>query len=258
MLVGITDNLRPKPTFDNYLKWIHRVDPSVEFVKLSYHMKNADKVGEIDGLILTGGGDVHPGLYGREDKLDLVEEVNELRDSFEFDVIGKALDRELPILGICRGLQVMNVFLGGTLIIDLASEGYRNHVARDGINHRHALNVIPHSLLDVISGRSARKVNSVHHQAVDEVGKGLMVSSKSDDGVVESLEWILKDRMPFLLLVQWHPERMADFDNPCSGFIAEQFLREVSLSKNNNNGNNKGSQVSEHQTAEKETEHNHG
>ena len=253
MLIGITDNHRPKPSFDNYLKWVRRVDPSVEFVKLSYHMKNADRVGEIDGLILTGGGDVHPGRYGREDKIDLVEEVNEMRDSFEFDVIGRALDRELPILGICRGLQVMNVFLGGTLIIDLAAEGYRSHIVREGFDHRHELQVVPHSLLDAISGRGPRKVNSVHHQAVDEVGKGLMISSKSDDGVVESLEWILKDRMPFLLLVQWHPERMSDFDNPCSGFIVEHFLREVSVSKNND-----GSRDSEHQTSEKETEHNHG
>lgn len=257
MLVGITDNYRPKPTFDNYGKWIHRVDPSVKFVKLSHHLKNAEKVGDIDGLILTGGGDVHPGLYGREDKIDLVEEVNEMRDSFEFDVIGKALDREIPILGICRGLQVMNVFLGGTLIVDLPSAGYRNHVVRDGIDHRHQLNPIPHSLLEAISGRGLRKVNSVHHQAVDDVGKGLMISSKSDDGVVESLEWILKDRMPFLLLVQWHPERMSDFDNPCSGFIAEHFLREVVLF-NNNNGNNNGSQASSKQTSEKETEHSHG
>ena len=75
-------------------------------------------------------------------------------------------------------------------------------------------------------------MNSVHHQAVDGLGKGLMVGSTSDDGVVESLEWILKDRMPFLLLVQWHPERMADFDNPCSGRIGEQFLKEVFLYSN--------------------------
>ena len=253
MLVGITDNFRPKPTFDNYLKWIHRVNPSVEFVKLSYHLKNADKVKEIDGLLLTGGGDVHPGLYGREEKIDLVEEVNEMRDSFEFDVIGKALDQELPILGICRGIQIMNVFLGGTLIVDLPTDGFRNHVERDGIGHRHALNVIPHSLLEAISGRGARKVNSIHHQAIDEVGKGLMVSSKSDDGVVESLEWILKDRMPFLLLVQWHPERMADFDNPCSGFIAEHFLRAVSIYENN-----KASQTPEQAIPAKETEQYHG
>ncbi len=233
MLLGITDNLRPKPVFDNYLKWIHRVDKSVEFVKLSYHLKNVEKINEVDGLILSGGGDVHPGLYGREDQMDLVEEVNEMRDSFEFEVIEQALERELPILGICRGMQIMNVFLGGTLIVDLPSDGYENHVERETFDNRHDLEIVPNSLLGAIAGNGGRKVNSIHHQAVDRLGKGLMVSSKSNDGVIESLEWILKDRMPFLLLVQWHPERMEDFDNPYSGFIAEYFLRETARSMKN-------------------------
>jgi len=227
MLLGITDNLRPKPVFDNYLKWIHRVDPSVEFVKLSYHLKNLDRMQEIDGLVLTGGGDVHPGLYGKDDQIEMVEEVNEHRDAFEFEVVERALDREIPVLGICRGMQIMNVFLGGTLIVDLPTAGFRNHVERDGIDHRHPLEVVPGSLLEAISGAGPKRVNSIHHQAVEKVGKGLMVSARSNDGVTEALEWVMKDRMPFLLLVQWHPERMADFDNPCSGFIAEHFLREV-------------------------------
>lgn len=227
MLIGITDNLRPKPVFDNYLKWIRRVDPSVEFVKLSYHLKNLQRMQEIDGLVLTGGGDVHPGLYGKDDQIEMVEEVNEHRDAFEFEVLERALDREIPILGICRGMQIMNVFLGGTLIVDLPAAGLRSHVERDGIDHRHPLEVVPGSLLEAISGAGPKRVNSVHHQAVENVGKGLMVSARSDDGVTEALEWVMKDRMPFLLLVQWHPERMADFDNPCSGFIAEHFLREV-------------------------------
>ena len=244
MLLGITDNLRPKPVLDNYHKWIHRVDKSVEFVKLSYHLKNAEMLNEVDGLILTGGGDVHPGLYGREDQMALVEEVNEMRDSFEFGVIEQALDREIPILGVCRGMQIMNVFLGGTLIVDLPTAGYENHVERETFESRHDLEVVPNSLLGAISGNSPRRVNSIHHQAVDQPGKGLMVSSRSDDGVVESLEWILKDRMPFLLLVQWHPERMEDFDNPCSGFIVEYFLREVVHSMN----------TKRHHRAEQETE----
>lgn len=232
MLLGITDNLRPKPVFDNYLKWLHRVDKSIDFVKLSYHLKNVEKVKELDGLILTGGGDVHPGLYGKEDQMDLVEEVNEMRDSFEFGVIEEALEQELPILGICRGMQIMNVYLGGTLIVDLPTAGFDSHVERETFDRRHDLIVEPNSLLGVITGNGPLKVNSIHHQAVDQLGKGLMVSSKSDDGVVESLEWVLKDRMPFLLLIQWHPERMEDFDNPCSGFIAEYFLREVVHSMN--------------------------
>lgn len=164
--------------------------------------------------------------------MDLVEEVNEMRDSFEFGVIEEALEQELPILGICRGMQIVNVYLGGTLIVDLPTAGFESHVERETFDRRHDLIVEPNSLLGVITGNGPLKVNSIHHQAVDQLGKGLMVSSKSDDGVVESLEWVLKDRMPFLLLIQWHPERMEDFDNPCSGFIAEYFLREVVHSMN--------------------------
>ncbi|MBI4417820.1 MAG: gamma-glutamyl-gamma-aminobutyrate hydrolase family protein [Ignavibacteriales bacterium] len=232
MLLAITDNLRPKPVFENYLKWIRRVDAPVEFVKLSYHLKNADRLKDADGLILTGGGDVHPALYGKEDQIELTEEVNEMRDAFEFEILEQALELDLPILGICRGMQIMTVFLGGTLIVDLPTAGFRNHVERDGIDHRHSLEVVPGSLFEAIAGTGAKRVNSTHHQAVENLGKGLMVSARSDDGVIEAAEWVMKDRMPFLLLVQWHPERMADFDNPCSGFVAEHFLREVQVSVN--------------------------
>jgi len=231
--LGITDNLRPKPVFDNYLRWIKRIDPNVEFVKLSYHFKNEEMTGNVDGLVLTGGGDVHPALYGVSEAIDRVEEVNELRDAFEFKVIEKALEREIPILGICRGMQVMNVYLGGTLIIDLPIAGYDDHATHDGQEFCHPLAIDPHSMLGSIIGPNPHKVNSIHHQAVDQLGKGLKVVAKSDDGITEALEWVLKDRMPFLLLVQWHPERMVDFDNPCSRNVAEYFMKEVSRSISN-------------------------
>lgn len=233
MKLGITDNMRPKPSFDNYIRWIHRVDPTVEVVRLSYHLKNEEAIRSLDGLMLTGGGDIHPALYGKSDSIDAVEEVNELRDAFEFKVIENALEVEIPILGICRGMQVMNVYLGGTLMVDLPTAGYRSHSMRDGLNFRHPLHPEPHTLFESIVGPGPHKVSSIHHQAVDQLGKGLMVAARSDDGVTESLEWALKDRMPFLLLVQWHPERMADFDNPCSGNIAEHFVKELLLSSSN-------------------------
>lgn len=230
MRLGITDNLRPKPQFESYLRWVRRVDPSVELVKLSYHFKNEGEVSTVDGLILSGGGDVHPALYGMSAAIDRVEEVNEMRDEFEFKVIEKALEKEIPILGICRGMQVMNVYLGGTLIIDLPAAGYPNHAPMNGEDTRHALVADPHSMLASMTGANPHNVNSIHHQAVERLGKGLKIVAKSEDGVTEAMEWVLKDRMPFLLLVQWHPERMHDFDNPCSGRIAECFLKEVSRS----------------------------
>ena len=230
MRLGITDNMRPKLVFENYLRWVRRVDPSIELVKLSYHFKNEEAVSTVDGLILSGGGDVHPALYGISGAIDEVEEVNELRDHFEFKVIEKALEKEIPILGICRGMQVMNVYLGGTLIVDLPMAGFQNHSPANGEDVRHSLVADPHSMLASIAGPNPHRVNSIHHQAIDRPGKGLKVTAKANDGVIEAMEWILKDGMPFLLLVQWHPERMADFENPCSGTIVGQFVKEVSRS----------------------------
>ena len=233
MRIGITDNHRPKHFFDNYLQWLRRVDPSIEFVKLGYTLENAGEVERVDALILTGGGDVHPKLYDKPEVIAATTEVNELRDAFEFDVISRALERNLPILGICRGMQVMNVFLGGNIIPDLPSVGYPSHAETNGVENRHSIHTIRDSLLDAIVGHGESMVNSVHHQAIDKLGRGLMGSAQSRDGVIEAAEWILKDRMSFLLLIQWHPERMKDYENPCVEKIAIQFLNEVNISINN-------------------------
>ncbi|MGH2568228.1 MAG: gamma-glutamyl-gamma-aminobutyrate hydrolase family protein, partial [Bacteroidota bacterium] len=198
----------------------------------SYHLNNADLIKEVDALLLTGGGDVHPRFYGKPELIDRVEEVNELRDDFEFDIIQKALEADLPILGICRGMQVLNVALGGTLIVDLPSAGHELHDVEDLEEHRHTLKRVPHTLFEMITGSGEHEVNSIHHQAVDRLGRGLMASALSPDGVVEAMEWALKDRMPFMLCVQWHPERMNDFENPFSRGIVEHFLHEVSVSVN--------------------------
>ena len=128
-------------------------------------------------------------------------------------------------------MQVVNVFLGGTLVLDLPAAGYNDHSAADKYQIAHRVEVLPGSLLGSTVGENAIDVNSSHHQAIDRLGSGLMVSATSPDGVIEAAEWVMKDRTPYLNLVQWHPERMQNpAESPASRVIGEQFLENVKQS----------------------------
>lgn len=160
----------------------------------------------LDGLLLSGGGDIDPVLYGEEPHPRLGR-VNRRRDDFELALVREALRQDRPILAICRGLQVLNVASGGTLVQDLPSSA-AGGVIHDAPGRRwslaHPVAVTPGSRLREILGRDTVLVNSFHHQAADRVGKGLSVSARSvDDGLVEGLE--IPERR-FVLAVQWHPE----------------------------------------------------
>ena len=148
-----------------------------------------------------------------------------MRDDFEFELIDRALDRDLPILGVCRGLQAMNVFLGGSLVLDLVSARFENHEGTDHETRLHKVTSIPNTLMDTLMHAKESDINSFHHQAIDRPGRGLIISATSYDGVPEAAEWVIKDSMPFLMLVQWHPERL--IENELSQKIALMFLREV-------------------------------
>lgn len=231
MRIGITDTLK-EDNYNLYIQWIRSVEKSVEIQKLSYRIDRNVEIKKLDGLLLTGGGDVLPQYYGKESFSKTLRGVNQERDEFEFSIIEQALDEELPILGVCRGMQVMNVFLGGSLIMDLMSEGYQDHTSpsNEQVTH-HPVSVMPHSLLNVLTGTIEVEVNSFHHQGIDQPGKGLMSTAVSQDNVIEAAEWALKDTMPFLMLVQWHPERMKD--SFLSQKLAGLFLREVSQKQSN-------------------------
>jgi putative glutamine amidotransferase len=224
MVIGITDCLR-EDKFQKYVDWIRGVAPDAQVVKLSPLEKNANDLAREDGLLFTGGGDVHPKFYGMESHLPDTQGVDEARDTFEFDLIDKALDSDLPILAVCRGMQVLNVYLGGTLHVDLSKEGFNNHLSSGNRVTRHSLSVVPHSMLHAVNGSTMAEVNSYHHQAVDRLGNGLVTTSISEDGVVESVEWALKEGMPFLAGVQWHPER--EKESLLSRTLAQLFVREV-------------------------------
>ncbi len=232
MRIGVTDCLRDDK-LQLYLDWIRKHSPSVEFTTLSPIQGNIEAVSHIDGLLLTGGDDVDPEFYGRPDLRNRSNGINRKRDEFEFEVIRRTLNADRPILGVCRGMQVMNVALGGTLHADVETDGFGPHASHSGGLVTHEVSIQPNSLLSGLAGGLNQKVNSYHHQAVDRLGKGLMKVAESIDGVIEAAEWSMKEGMSFLLLVQWHPERTVEGGEKFSANLAKIFLREVEYSITN-------------------------
>jgi putative glutamine amidotransferase len=159
-----------------------------------------DGLDGLDGLMLAGGNDVDPAIYGAE-RAPETEEPDTARDALERSLIAQALARDLPILGICRGIQMFNASLGGSLIQHI--EGHRAPRQREV----HPVTIEQGSILESILKRNEFVVNSRHHQCVGKVAPGLSVTAKSPDGVVEALELAGKR---FVLAVQWHPEARTD------------------------------------------------
>ena len=180
-----------------------------------------------------------PELYGRPEytrEYGLKEIIPE-RDYFEFAVIRHALDQKKPILGICRGLQVMNVYLGGTLIPDIPALLHSHfHGKISGSDQPHMITIVPDSLLQQVSGAETGLVNSAHHQSADRPGKDLKVTAFGDTDVVEAMEWKKPGERSWLLLIQWHPERMPDQTSPLTQGIRNAFL-EASRSYRTTNEN---------------------
>jgi putative glutamine amidotransferase len=159
----------------------------------------------LDALLLSGGSDIDPELYGRARHPKLGKVIRE-RDDFELALCREALRRDLPILAICRGQQVLNVATGGTLVQDLPSDlGSMDHdPRRQRWQVAHEVRVVPGTQLRQILGRETVSVNSFHHQAVENTGNGVVVSARAaKDDVVEGIE--IPDRH-FVVGVQWHPE----------------------------------------------------
>ncbi|MCL6635646.1 MAG: gamma-glutamyl-gamma-aminobutyrate hydrolase family protein [Peptococcaceae bacterium] len=170
----------------------------------------ADFIERLDGLLLSGGGDVDPFLFG-EEPLPATGEISPRRDTFEIELTRLALAAGLPLLGICRGIQVLNIAAGGTICQDISQ------IAGSPLKHAqqaprwyptHGLELLPGSLLAGMLGGAGIRVNSFHHQAVARVAGGFKVAARAPDGVIEGLE----AEKGFAVGVQFHPEDLWERD----------------------------------------------
>jgi putative glutamine amidotransferase len=181
--------------------------------------------GRFDGVVLGGGLDVDPARYGREIKPDANVEIDPERDSTDFAAFEKARQEEVPVLGICRGMQLVNVALGGTLHQDIPSERPSRIVHEVPGQHPerrdHKVEVKPGTRLSEIARAAEIDVNSRHHQAVERLAPGIEVSAVAPDGLIEAFE----SASPWLLAVQWHPENL--LADPASTRIFAEFARAV-------------------------------
>jgi putative glutamine amidotransferase len=158
-------------------------------------------ISRLDGICLSGGPDLDPEAYGARDRHEELGPTEPSLDAFELALARAALERGLPLLGICRGSQTLNVACGGTLHQHLP--GHRQ--AEPSTQATHEVEVVPGTRLAALIGPGTTAVNSFHHQAVDALGRGLRVSARASDGTVEGIEG-----PGFAIGVQWHAETLAD------------------------------------------------
>ncbi|MDK2822714.1 MAG: putative glutamine amidotransferase [Clostridia bacterium] len=166
---------------------------------------------QVDGLIFSGGGDVDPGYFGQS-PLKGIKEITPLRDRFELYLAKKALNGKKPVLGICRGMQVLNISAGGNIYQDIGEVTRLEHdqKAPKWVPY-HEIQIENNSLLFNIIGKTKVKVNSFHHQSVKDVGLGLKKVAWTEDGLIEAIESTNPEKL--ILGVQWHPECSWDRDN---------------------------------------------
>lgn len=226
LFIGITDT---EARYTNYPLWIQGNDPNIEIIKLS--PENSDDLKRCDGIVLSGGIDTHPSFYGSHRlNYPLAPDIfNETRDVFELSVFKYAQENNIPVLGVCRGMQLVNIALGGGLIQDIEESGKNDHRRHGNLDGIHEVAIVKDSLLHTITGCEKGTINSAHHQALGTIAEPLTVAAYSPDGIAESTEWREPEGKPFLLCVQWHPERLAQQqpDNPFTKAIREQFIKAV-------------------------------
>ena len=195
-----------KNNFENYKVAIKDHGGTVCFL-VSNEQSISEFIDGIDALLLPGGGDIHPDNFNQEWH-PKIKFVNEERDDLELSLFKEAYKRDIPVFGICRGIQIMSVAMGGSLFQDIDTvypKPSLTHPKEHGVDSEHTIEIEPDSELEKIIGESVADVNSAHHQAVDDIGEGFVVTAYSSDGIVEAIE---NPSRTFMVGVQYHPERM--------------------------------------------------
>jgi putative glutamine amidotransferase len=230
IIIGITETASG---YENYPEWISAGDDKIEVIRLT--PANIAMLQNCYGIVLTGGVDSHPVFYGnqRTDYPNAPLEFDVLRDEFEIAVFKYALENRLPVLAVCRGMQLVNIALGGDIIQDIEESGREDHRRLEGADRLHEIAVVEGSLLSEITRSETGVVNSAHHQALGKLAPQIMINSYAADGIAEGAEWQNKNGQSFLLCVQWHPERLAQIQpaNPFSKSIREKFIKAVRCTK---------------------------
>jgi putative glutamine amidotransferase len=213
----------PEPTVaqSKYMESLARAGAGMRWVELNDPEQAVQDALTCDGLLLPGGGDMDPKFYGQE-RIPACGEPNLLRDAAEPLLLRAFLAADKPVLGICRGIQVMNAVLGGDLYQDIKPF---EHLPHNGHWAKvHTVTVRRGTLLSRILGQDTVLVNSQHHQAVDRVAPGFTLAALSEDGIVEAIE---KPDAGFCLGVQWHPEWLSDAD-PAMQSLFDAFVNACS------------------------------
>ena len=203
-----------------YVERLRRAGAEVRWIELHDEDEMIRQLLECDGLLLPGGADIDPKLYGQAAS-DRCGKPNALRDAGEMKMLEAFMPTKKPILCICRGVQLLNVFFGGTLYQDIKKLQLRKHSDfRTRKTGTHKVKLLPRTKLSKIFNEELLCVNSLHHQTADQVGPGLTVSAVSEDGFIEGLEVFLH---PFCVGVQWHPEHMSK-ENPRQQKLFDVFV----------------------------------
>ena len=216
------------PAYQKYIDWVNYSYPEIEIIDVYSKDKNfVDSVLKISsGLLLSGGVDVHPGRFGRAEDADKCE-IDLDRDTLEFHLIKQSLRKKMPILGVCRGMQMINVATGGSLIVDIPTE-IQNHLDhQNGLpeDSYHRVIIEENTMLYNLLNSNEEIVNSNHHQAVHKLGENLKATSKTSDGIIESIEWMNPIGKSWLIAIQWHPERL--INKNASKPILDEFIKET-------------------------------